>query len=685
MQLENSEATRLDNANLFKDENQLRRATALVLLTLIAIGFWLRVRHLGDLALIVDEGIQALAIKGVLNYGVPKVDSGYVYTRALSFLYTQAAFVKLFELNPFWLRLPSVLFGVATIIPSYILGKILFGRSVGLLAASILALSVWEIELSRYARFYTIFQFMYLISIICFYKGFMRDERNYKIWFLLTAFITFSTHSLSQILLCLFFIPLLSPSFTKSRKVIFGLWGLGLFVLLSLYKKFSGLLNKFRDPLLESAGDGINAVPSILDKILGKISIPPFHRPDLSFFSRCIQDYPLVFAMLFMIVGISTIFFIYRLFRRDSLWEVMFATLIVWAAFFYQFAIAMILLTLCMILFVRDYRKLWEPHFIAIYAVTIIFSIAWFIIINNNPEVSLRQTTLAMFGFPKFARHFLYWLIRGWPLMTAVFALGCLWLLNSFFSSPKRIIPIFVLGAIFIPALMASFFRSYNEARYIFHLYPLIVVVFSMVAIRALSYILTLLPSNRKTAQILVSAILISATFFISQDANPLHAWSVGNRNYQSTRDPVRSVITWKPYAGFHQDHRSPSDYVKNHLSEGDKIVVIGLIHMIGLYHYYTGKVDYAIAPNESGTYYNLWKEGRPVNYVTGSENLGELPGFKAFIEDGSQGVWLLGDYILLRDDNPFYSASLKEYLRPLIRNPDYIGLDGQTFAVKLK
>jgi hypothetical protein len=526
---------------------------------------------------------------------------------------------------------------------------------------------------------------MYLISIICFYKGFMRDNRNYKIWFLLAAFITFSTHDLSQVILSLFLIPVLSPSFTVSRKLIFGLWGLGLLGLFKLYKNLRGLLNVFGDPLLLPTGEGLQSIPSVLDKICQKIGIPPIFAPDLIFFHQTLQHHPMVFTGLLVIALILTIFLIYRLFRRDPFWKIMFTILIVWSAFFYQFAIVMVLLSLYLILFIRDYRNLWQPQIIVIYSTTLIYLLVWFIIIYGSPEVSLKKVSVIMFGFPNFGNYFLYWLIKGWPIMTIVFAIGCLLLLTSFFSNPKRKLPIFVLGAIFITALMTSFFKSYHESRYIFHLYPLIVIVFSMVSIRAISYMLTILPFKRKSAQVLVSVSLTATMFFISQDANPFHAWTVGNRTYQSTRDRIRSIISWKPYAEFHQDHQSPSIFVKDHLSAKDKIVVIGPIHMIGLYHFYTGKVDYAVAPIKTPTYSSLLKKGKLINYVTGSEILGGLPGFKTFLENRSKGVWLLGDCLLLIDENEFYSSTLKEYLRPLVKNPDFIGRDGRTFAVKVR
>src|SRR2546428_3375179 len=90
---------------------------------LLVIGFWLRVRNLGDLGLVVDEANQALAVRGILNLGVPRVDSGLVYSRSVLFLYVQAGAAKLLGLNEFSLRLPSALFGVAAVLATFGLAK----------------------------------------------------------------------------------------------------------------------------------------------------------------------------------------------------------------------------------------------------------------------------------------------------------------------------------------------------------------------------------------------------------------------------------------------------------------------------------------------------------------------------------------------------------------------------------
>ena len=66
-------------------KTQIRVSVALLVAAILAIGFWLRFKHLGDLGLVVDEGVEILAVEGILKHGLPKFDSGLIYRRALPF------------------------------------------------------------------------------------------------------------------------------------------------------------------------------------------------------------------------------------------------------------------------------------------------------------------------------------------------------------------------------------------------------------------------------------------------------------------------------------------------------------------------------------------------------------------------------------------------------------------------
>jgi hypothetical protein len=668
-------------------EGRIRIGVGLLLLMLLAIGFWLRARHLGDLGLLVDEGFQAIAVQWILKDGVPKVDSGLIYSRALPFLYVQAASAQLFGLNEFSLRVPAVLFGVAAIFAAYILGKTLFNRSVGLLTAAVLTFSVWEIELSRYARFYTAFQCMYLVSLLSFYRGFMIGERFYKFLFIVAALVTISLHPIGVALLTCFLIPLPSTSFSRRDKLVFGVWATGLAGLWVLYHKLAGVLNAMSNPyfhIIREEGPVVGAFRKIQSIVGEPIGIPLFYVPRPRFVIDLAREDPLWLLGLALVSGVATAYLLCGFIRRDDGWRVLIAIPVVWTAFLHQFGVVLLMFAVYVIFFVRDFRSLMEPPLKVIYGAVAVCLVFWIPILTAT--LTVRQAILATFGYPlyRFYEYFLFWFVEGWPVLIIVFALGSLLLLARFISDRSIPVPLFVLGAIYIPAVVTSFARPhYIEARYTFHLYPLMVLVFAMIAMEAGSRVLKI-PARGKWIRGAIAASITLAALFISQDANPVNAWSVGNRTYQNTRDPIRSVINWKFYAGFHQDHKSPSLYVRERLAPGDRVMALGPSHMVAIYHFYVGQVHYAVG--NAFRHHRVAKEGKIVAYTSGSEILENLPRLKEIIEgESAAGIWLLGDRMLLVDDNSLYSKSMKEYLKSLAIAPDYLGIDGQTFAVKVR
>jgi Dolichyl-phosphate-mannose-protein mannosyltransferase len=672
-----------------QNKARIRIGVALLLSMLLAVGFWLRAQHLGDLGLLVDEGFQALAVQGILKHGVPKVDSGLMYTRSIPFLYTQALAAKLFGLNEFSLRLPSVLFGVAAIVAAYVLGVTLFSRQIGLLTAAIMTFSVWEIEMSRYGRFYTAFQFMYVVSLFCFYRGFMVGQWIYKLWFVVAALITYSLHPLGVVLVTCFLIPLFSIAYSTRRKLLLGLWAGGLTGVWVLYHKMIGLFHAIGAPNLYSHKEApamgiLKTIRSIIGEQLG---IPPFfYIPRMRFLSYVATEDPLWLLGPALVSGVATAYLLYRFLRRDDGWRTLVAIPMVWTAFLHQFGLVLLMLAVYVISFAREFRWFLDPVLRVVYGV-VAFCLVFWISVAADLGLSANRTLKAILGYPDFYSYFLMWFVKGWPILTIFFGLGSLLLLVRFLSDRSAQAPLFALGAIFIPAILVSFSRPhYMEARYIFHLYPLMVIVFAMIAAEAGSHLLKCVPIRGQLSRTVVAAAMVLGALFISQDANPGDAWSIGNRTYQSARDPIRSVINWKPYAEFHQDHKSPSLYVQERLVPGDRVLALGPPHMVAVYYFYIGRVDYAVGGPIDFRYHRTAKEGKIVTYMTGSEILESLPRVKEIIEGETGGaIWILGDHMLLVDDNPVYSKSVNEYLKSLVIAPDYLGMDGQTFAVKVR
>src|SRR5688572_5578807 len=124
---------------------------------IVAIGAYLRIADLGALGFRWDEDLSGLAVRAILEKGVPELPSGMVYLRGGFFSHLMAASASLFGFSEFALRLPAALFGIALIVVAYAYGAALFGRAVGLVTAGVLAISFWDIDLARYARFYSAF------------------------------------------------------------------------------------------------------------------------------------------------------------------------------------------------------------------------------------------------------------------------------------------------------------------------------------------------------------------------------------------------------------------------------------------------------------------------------------------------------------------------------------------------
>ena len=145
---------------------KIKSAVSLTLLGLILlVAYWLRWRYAQTISLYVDEFTTLWAARRVQGLGVPWMPSGVLYTRGLLATYIEAAFLSLFGFSYFMGRLPSLLFGLATIVALWVAGRRIWREEVGLLAALGLALLPEAVLWSGRARFYAQLQFFSLLVV----------------------------------------------------------------------------------------------------------------------------------------------------------------------------------------------------------------------------------------------------------------------------------------------------------------------------------------------------------------------------------------------------------------------------------------------------------------------------------------------------------------------------------------
>ncbi len=127
---------------------------------------WLRWQYVQTISLYVDEFTTLWAARRTLELGAPLMPSGVLYTRGLLATYVTALAGLLAGGLTYTVgRLPSVLFGLATIVAVFGVGRREWNSRVGWLAALGLALLPEAIIWSGRARFYAQLQFFVLLAL----------------------------------------------------------------------------------------------------------------------------------------------------------------------------------------------------------------------------------------------------------------------------------------------------------------------------------------------------------------------------------------------------------------------------------------------------------------------------------------------------------------------------------------
>jgi len=149
-----------------------QRRAAFGLAAVLLAGTLIRLLHLSDLSLWMDEYVHVMRAKGFLEGSGPLLtddNNGILLTLCL------LPGFAVFGPTVFWARFPSVLFGVGLIYLVYRMGARLFNRYVGLFAASAATLSLFLIFWSRVCRNYAPLAFFYLLLGLVFWAAFERD------------------------------------------------------------------------------------------------------------------------------------------------------------------------------------------------------------------------------------------------------------------------------------------------------------------------------------------------------------------------------------------------------------------------------------------------------------------------------------------------------------------------------
>jgi len=194
----------------------------LSLSVLLLSGFLYRIYGLNyNYSFWTDENHVAIFVRAILERGQPVLANGYSTGVYQWFQYWLSAISgRIFGLNEFAVRFPSVVFGILTIWVVYLLGKELFNKKTALLAAFLTTFLKVEILWSRQARPYQALQFFYLLGAWFVYKLSKEEKINwrYLLGFLGCGILASLMHGLGLVVFFSGFVYLLIFKFSWFKK-----------------------------------------------------------------------------------------------------------------------------------------------------------------------------------------------------------------------------------------------------------------------------------------------------------------------------------------------------------------------------------------------------------------------------------------------------------------------------------
>lgn len=225
------------------------------LIILVLIGFYLRIFGLSaNYSFWIDEFSSGQAAAAIAQTGSPKTITGAFEARNLLNHYLMGASMKIFGINEFAARFPSVIWGTFMVLAAYFVFSKIFSRRVGLATAMLTVFSVIEITWSRQARSYALFQLAYLLSVYFFWDLLTRlKEKRITFFSFLLPFLFLVIALLSHLLAITIVIGVVVYLLLFVRKDIFEVFGN-----LSIKKKiFFGLLTIFFGYIIWQVGLGV--------------------------------------------------------------------------------------------------------------------------------------------------------------------------------------------------------------------------------------------------------------------------------------------------------------------------------------------------------------------------------------------------------------------------------------------
>jgi len=200
---------------------------------IVLLGLVLRVINLGSRNLWYDEAFAVLYAEksfSTILYGtITQVEGAAADVHPLLYYFFLHLWMGLLGQSPFVVRLPSVIFGLASIVLALSIGQRLFDSGAGLLAAVITAIAPFPINYSQENRMYSLLCLLSLLTVYFFIRCWKGSGYGNWLGFILVATLSLYTHNLAfLVILALDLFVLLTRRWRLLKPLIVSHLALGL-------------------------------------------------------------------------------------------------------------------------------------------------------------------------------------------------------------------------------------------------------------------------------------------------------------------------------------------------------------------------------------------------------------------------------------------------------------------------
>lgn len=598
----------------------------------IAVGLYARFKGLGTWPFGVDEFYISRSIDYVLRSGLPEYPCGGYYTRGLLYQYVVAG-LRLAGLAPeFAGRLVSATASLAVLPAAYLLAKRLHSGTVGLLVVTILALSVWEIEMARFARMYAPFQAVFAWYLLYFVKYTVDGQRSALWGMVLLSIVGVLTWEGGLLMgLANLLPPFINHDRGRLRRSDWPYLGGMLLLFLALYSFLSA---EFRGFAGDPAFLDVNTNNQFADDEVAGFA--PWMTPGW-------HGGWILLALLPVSLSLMSLRWLWSL--RDRWLAVSGLVLVLALALLHQFVASLSILLLVLLVRLVTWRELLERParwFLAALVTSTIFWLAFGVFTDAwyvetaaggfSTVDKLIALSGELAGFP----NVLEYIVRPWgkaiPILSVLlFAALSALTLRSIFRHETQVTLMSALLVLVLALVLAvgASGAPREETRYAFFLYPTMVTS----AIVAVALVCDRLSSSYRwatTATILASLLAFGA----SEDFQPQHLAQIDSKeiNFRIGMSAARASHYYP-----RSDFRGLAQWLEDEVQDDD-IVISGLA---ALSQYYD-EVDFFFLEEHDSLYWPFACDGGTTQRWTDLPLLYTSDALEAKVASGRRIILLL-------------------------------------------